>query len=154
MALSVLTLNITKKVGVELFFTLFCCNLSYVKLVTSKEFISFLFTPIISFFFTFIPSSYGQTLATTTFIGETSFAVLICIVGLVLFSHLIGNMQVFFVNLLTSLMPLSFFDFEATNYSHDKWYKTPPILMHCQYQYQVRTKQECWCSIRQSKLCP
>ncbi|OVA03737.1 Cyclic nucleotide-binding domain [Macleaya cordata] len=38
-------------------------------------------------------SSYGQNLSTTTYIGETSFCILICIVGLVLFSHLIGNMQ-------------------------------------------------------------
>ena len=39
-------------------------------------------------------SSYGQNLDTSTFIGETSFAILIAILGLVLFSHLIGNMQV------------------------------------------------------------
>lgn len=39
-------------------------------------------------------SSYGQSLATSTFIGETSFAILIAILGLVLFAHLIGNMQV------------------------------------------------------------
>ncbi|GAB4838191.1 Cyclic nucleotide-gated ion channel 17 [Ancistrocladus abbreviatus] len=38
-------------------------------------------------------SSYGQNLQTSTFIGETSFAILISILGLVLFSHLIGNMQ-------------------------------------------------------------
>ncbi|KAG0463305.1 hypothetical protein HPP92_019374 [Vanilla planifolia] len=38
-------------------------------------------------------SSYGQNLATSTFVGETSFAILISITGLVLFSHLIGNMQ-------------------------------------------------------------
>ena len=40
-------------------------------------------------------SSYGQNLTTSTFIGETSFAILIAIMGLVLFAHLIGNMQVF-----------------------------------------------------------
>lgn len=40
-------------------------------------------------------SSYGQNLTTSTFIGETSFAILIAILGLVLFAHLIGNMQVF-----------------------------------------------------------
>lgn len=40
-------------------------------------------------------SSYGQTLSTSTFIGETMFAILIAIFGLVLFAHLIGNMQVF-----------------------------------------------------------
>ncbi|XP_077212252.1 cyclic nucleotide-gated ion channel 18-like [Tasmannia lanceolata] len=40
-------------------------------------------------------SSYGQGLETSTYTGETSFAILICIVGLVLFSHLIGNMQTY-----------------------------------------------------------
>ncbi|KAK1294812.1 putative cyclic nucleotide-gated ion channel 18 [Acorus calamus] len=40
-------------------------------------------------------SSYGQNLATSTYIGETSFAILISIVGLVLFSQLIGNMQTY-----------------------------------------------------------
>ncbi|KAF7806596.1 cyclic nucleotide-gated ion channel 17 isoform X1 [Senna tora] len=40
-------------------------------------------------------SSYGQNLSTSTFIGETSFAILIAILGLVLFSHLIGNMQTY-----------------------------------------------------------
>ncbi|KAI0494432.1 hypothetical protein KFK09_024566 [Dendrobium nobile] len=40
-------------------------------------------------------SSYGQNLATSTYIGETLFAILICIMGLVLFSHLIGNMQTY-----------------------------------------------------------
>jgi len=39
-------------------------------------------------------SSYGQNLSTTMFMGETTFAVLIAIFGLVLFAHLIGNMQV------------------------------------------------------------
>lgn len=39
-------------------------------------------------------SSYGQNLSTSTFIGETSFAILVSILGLVLFAHLIGNMQV------------------------------------------------------------
>jgi len=39
-------------------------------------------------------SSYGQSLTTSTFVGETAFAILIAILGLVLFAHLIGNMQV------------------------------------------------------------
>lgn len=43
-------------------------------------------------------SSYGQNLKTSTFVGETLFAILIAILGLVLFAHLIGNMQVFNVN--------------------------------------------------------
>ncbi|GFY91142.1 cyclic nucleotide-gated channel 17 [Actinidia rufa] len=38
-------------------------------------------------------SSYGQNLSTSPFIGETLFAILIAILGLVLFAHLIGNMQ-------------------------------------------------------------
>ncbi|KAM7268552.1 hypothetical protein ACFE04_010718 [Oxalis oulophora] len=38
-------------------------------------------------------SSYGQTLDTSIYLGETLFCSLICILGLVLFSLLIGNMQ-------------------------------------------------------------
>ncbi|URE44503.1 hypothetical protein MUK42_33308 [Musa troglodytarum] len=38
--------------------------------------------------------SYGQTLTTSTFVGETLFSLLIVLVGLVLFAHLIGNMPV------------------------------------------------------------
>ncbi|KAH9304065.1 hypothetical protein KI387_008469, partial [Taxus chinensis] len=38
-------------------------------------------------------SSLGQNPTTSTSIGETSFGILIIIVGLVLFAHLIGNMQ-------------------------------------------------------------
>ncbi|GJY03821.1 cyclic nucleotide-gated ion channel 17 [Tanacetum coccineum] len=48
-------------------------------------------------------SSYGQNLSTTTFIGETSFAILIAIVGLVLFAHLIGNMQTYLQSLTMRL---------------------------------------------------
>ncbi|KAL5548970.1 hypothetical protein UlMin_004201 [Ulmus minor] len=48
-------------------------------------------------------SSYGQNLATSTFIGETSFAILIAILGLVLFSHLIGNMQTYLQSITVRL---------------------------------------------------
>ncbi|XP_042515718.1 probable cyclic nucleotide-gated ion channel 14 [Macadamia integrifolia] len=48
-------------------------------------------------------SSYGQTLQTSTFIGETSFAILIVIVGLVLFAHLIGNMQTYLQSITARL---------------------------------------------------
>lgn len=48
-------------------------------------------------------SSYGQNLSTSTFIGETSFAILIAIVGLVLFAHLIGNMQTYLQSLTMRL---------------------------------------------------
>ncbi|XP_078433180.1 cyclic nucleotide-gated ion channel 18-like [Wolffia australiana] len=40
-------------------------------------------------------SSYGQGIVTSTYAGETSFCILICIVGLVLFAQLIGNMQTY-----------------------------------------------------------
>ncbi|XP_058080791.1 cyclic nucleotide-gated ion channel 18-like [Magnolia sinica] len=40
-------------------------------------------------------SAYGQQLQTSTYIGETSFCILICILGLVIFAHLIGNMQTY-----------------------------------------------------------
>lgn len=43
-------------------------------------------------------SSYGQNLATSTNPGETSYAIFICIVGLVLFCLLIGNFQVMHVS--------------------------------------------------------
>lgn len=48
-------------------------------------------------------SSYGQSLNTSTFIGETSFAILIAILGLVLFAHLIGNMQTYLQSITVRL---------------------------------------------------
>ncbi|KAJ4804260.1 Cyclic nucleotide-gated channel 18 [Rhynchospora pubera] len=48
-------------------------------------------------------SSYGQNLQTSTYILETVFAICICIVGLVLFSHLIGNMQAYLQSLTARL---------------------------------------------------
>ncbi|XP_057526255.1 cyclic nucleotide-gated ion channel 18 [Amaranthus tricolor] len=44
-------------------------------------------------------SSYGQNLETTTFIGETVFAICVCIGGLFLFCLLIGNMQTYLQSL-------------------------------------------------------
>ncbi|CAN1846081.1 Probable cyclic nucleotide-gated ion channel 16 [Linum perenne] len=40
-------------------------------------------------------SSYGQSLATSTYEGETMFSIGVCIMGLVMFAHLIGNMQTY-----------------------------------------------------------
>nr|XP_016441226.1 PREDICTED: putative cyclic nucleotide-gated ion channel 18 [Nicotiana tabacum]XP_016441227.1 PREDICTED: putative cyclic nucleotide-gated ion channel 18 [Nicotiana tabacum] len=40
-------------------------------------------------------SSYGQNLNTSTYIGETLFSISLCIIGLVLFAQLIGNMQTY-----------------------------------------------------------
>ncbi|KAJ0091275.1 hypothetical protein Patl1_14390 [Pistacia atlantica] len=48
-------------------------------------------------------SSYGQNLSTSTYIGETAFAILIAILGLVLFAHLIGNMQTYLQSLTVRL---------------------------------------------------
>ncbi|KAL8493206.1 hypothetical protein ACS0TY_024431 [Phlomoides rotata] len=48
-------------------------------------------------------SSYGQNLSTSTFIGETTFSITIAIVGLVLFAHLIGNMQTYLQSLTLRL---------------------------------------------------
>ncbi|PRQ53842.1 putative potassium channel, voltage-dependent, ELK [Rosa chinensis] len=39
--------------------------------------------------------SYGQTLMTSTYLGETLFSIVLCISGLILFSLLIGNMQTY-----------------------------------------------------------
>ncbi|KAL9249321.1 Cyclic nucleotide-gated ion channel 17-like protein [Drosera capensis] len=48
-------------------------------------------------------SSYGQNLQASTFIGETLFAILIAIFGLVLFAHLIGNMQTYLQSITQGL---------------------------------------------------
>ncbi|XP_021890856.1 probable cyclic nucleotide-gated ion channel 16 [Carica papaya] len=40
-------------------------------------------------------SSYGQNIATSTLSSETVFGIIVCIAGLVFFSHLIGNMQTY-----------------------------------------------------------
>lgn len=56
---------------------------------------SFVSTELWYIFFSFINfSSYAQSLAISTYIGETLLAVLISILNLVLLAHLIGNMQV------------------------------------------------------------
>ncbi|XP_019415941.1 PREDICTED: probable cyclic nucleotide-gated ion channel 14 isoform X2 [Lupinus angustifolius] len=48
-------------------------------------------------------SSYGQGLSTSIFVWETSFAILIAILGLVLFAHLIGNMQTYLQSITVRL---------------------------------------------------
>ncbi|KAF5740356.1 putative cyclic nucleotide-gated ion channel 18 [Tripterygium wilfordii] len=48
-------------------------------------------------------SSYGQTLQTTIYLGETLFAILTCIAGLILFSQLIGNMQTYLQSMTVRL---------------------------------------------------
>ncbi|KAB1204447.1 putative cyclic nucleotide-gated ion channel 14 [Morella rubra] len=48
-------------------------------------------------------SSYGQNLTTSTFLGETSFSILVCVMGLVLFAQLIGNMQTYLQSITVRL---------------------------------------------------
>ncbi|KAL3629238.1 Cyclic nucleotide-gated ion channel 18 [Castilleja foliolosa] len=48
-------------------------------------------------------SSYGQNLTTSTYIGETSFCIVLCIFGLILFSQLIGNMQTYLQSMTVRL---------------------------------------------------
>ncbi|XP_052190610.1 cyclic nucleotide-gated ion channel 18 [Diospyros lotus] len=48
-------------------------------------------------------SSYGQNLDTSTYIGETSFCIIICIGGLVLFAQLIGQMQTYLASMTVRL---------------------------------------------------
>lgn len=48
-------------------------------------------------------STFGQGLESSTFIGETSFCILIAILGLILFAHLIGNMQTYLQSITVRL---------------------------------------------------
>ncbi|KAM6549855.1 hypothetical protein CsatB_021531 [Cannabis sativa] len=48
-------------------------------------------------------SSYGTNLDTSRFIGETIFCILLCMIGLILFSHLIGNMQTYLQSMTVRL---------------------------------------------------
>ncbi|KAJ1420117.1 RmlC-like jelly roll fold [Sesbania bispinosa] len=48
-------------------------------------------------------SSYGQGLTTSTFVWETAFAIVMSILGLVLFAHLIGNMQTYLQSITVRL---------------------------------------------------
>ena len=56
-------------------------------------------------------SSYGQNLQTSTYSGETLFSSFICIAGLILFAHLIGNMQVKILQTLSKLNIFYYFHF-------------------------------------------
>ncbi|KAL8471401.1 hypothetical protein ACS0TY_028887 [Phlomoides rotata] len=48
-------------------------------------------------------SSYGQNLDTSTYLGETTFCIVLCIFGLVLFAQLIGNMQTYLSSMTVRL---------------------------------------------------
>lgn len=49
-------------------------------------------------------SSLGQNLATSTYVGEIIFAIIVATLGLVLFALLIGNMQVSHFNIFVNLL--------------------------------------------------
>jgi cyclic nucleotide gated channel, plant len=48
----------------------------------------------------YLNSCYGQSLLVSTYLGETLYAIFVAVVGLVLFAHLIGNVQVLLSSLL------------------------------------------------------
>ncbi|KAL8101781.1 putative cyclic nucleotide-gated ion channel 14 [Apium graveolens] len=72
-------------------------------------------------------SSYGQSLSTSTYIGETSFAILIAIVGLVLFSHLIGNMQTYLQSMTVRLE-----EWRLKRRDTEEWMKHRQLPQHLQ----------------------
>jgi hypothetical protein len=47
-------------------------------------------------FLSFSNSCYGQTLEVSTYIVETLYSIFLSVLGLILFAHLIGNVQVLF----------------------------------------------------------
>ena len=49
---------------------------------------------IYDIYFHFPNSCYGQTLVVSTYLGETLYCIFLAVLGLVLFAHLIGNVQV------------------------------------------------------------
>jgi hypothetical protein len=53
-------------------------------------------------FLSFSNSCYGQTLEVSTYIGETLYSIFLAVLGLILFAHLIGNVQVFFYLIIMS----------------------------------------------------
>ncbi|KAL1830531.1 hypothetical protein ACET3Z_000182 [Daucus carota] len=72
-------------------------------------------------------SSYGQSLSTSTYIGETSFAILIAILGLVLFSHLIGNMQTYLQSMTVRLE-----EWRLKRRDTEEWMKHRQLPQHLQ----------------------
>ncbi|KAK4417746.1 Cyclic nucleotide-gated ion channel 18 [Sesamum alatum] len=48
-------------------------------------------------------SSYGQNLSTSTYLGETTFCIVLCISGLILFAQIIGNMQTYLSSMTVKL---------------------------------------------------
>ncbi|GAB2220770.1 hypothetical protein Droror1_Dr00008442, partial [Drosera rotundifolia] len=48
-------------------------------------------------------SAYGQNLQTSTYVGETLFCSFICITGLFLFSHLIGQVQTYLLSIMVRI---------------------------------------------------
>ncbi|KAL0377446.1 UNVERIFIED_CONTAM: Cyclic nucleotide-gated ion channel 18 [Sesamum radiatum] len=48
-------------------------------------------------------SSYGQNLGTSTYLGETTFCIVLCISGLILFAQIIGNMQTYLSSMTVKL---------------------------------------------------
>ncbi|KAK4778490.1 hypothetical protein SAY86_006018 [Trapa natans] len=74
----------------------------------------------------FIVNSYGQNLETTIYLGETLFAIFVCISGLILFSLLIGNMQSYLSSIMVRVE-----EWRVKRRDIEEWMRhrqLPPIL--------------------------
>ncbi|KAL2932476.1 putative cyclic nucleotide-gated ion channel 14 [Bienertia sinuspersici] len=70
-------------------------------------------------------SSYGQNLETSTFVWESSFCIVISIVGLVLFALLIGNMQTYLQSITSRLE-----EWRLRNRDTEEWMKHRQLPQH------------------------
>ncbi|XP_050271286.1 cyclic nucleotide-gated ion channel 18 [Quercus robur] len=78
-------------------------------------------------------SSYGQTLETTTYLGETIFCIVLCIFGLVLFAFFIGNMQTYLQSMTVRLE-----EWRIKKKDTEEWMRhrqLPPVLQERVLQF-------------------
>ncbi|XP_028754026.1 probable cyclic nucleotide-gated ion channel 14 [Neltuma alba] len=70
-------------------------------------------------------SCCGQELITSKFIGETTFSILVCILGLVLFAHLIGNMQTYLQSITVRVE-----EWRLKRHDTEEWMKHRQLPQH------------------------
>ncbi|EMS45588.1 putative cyclic nucleotide-gated ion channel 17 [Triticum urartu] len=71
-------------------------------------------------------SCYGQTLGVSTYIGETLYAIFLAVLGLVLFAHLIGNVQTYLQSITARVE-----EWRVKQRDTEEWMKhrqLPPVL--------------------------
>ncbi|KAF7107290.1 hypothetical protein CFC21_107936 [Triticum aestivum] len=71
-------------------------------------------------------SCYGQTLTVSTYIGETLYAIFLAVLGLVLFAHLIGNVQTYLQSITARVE-----EWRVKQRDTEEWMKhrqLPPVL--------------------------